>query len=317
MSPLSSSAAWRWEHTLVEWDIECSRLIACPFVIKSSLPLLAQQMSDHASVTTRQRVVGVRVACRVRPLDASAEAFATLHNKIIYCRDPEAPMLPPQAFSFDCSFDAQATNAEVYEEVARPVLRQAMEGYNGTIFAYGQTASGKTHTMHGWGEAEAALGIVPRLSRDLFRDVAARAGPSRFLVTASYLEIYNEQLVDLFNPSDRQPRGQKVPLCRSRPQPPAAACSRLQPPAAATPAQEAHPRAHGCPDSALAQLQPCLGPGTLAVRQHPQHGVFVPELAQLVVRSELPATLCLQPRALGTAIPFTGDHDPMHCRLRP
>ena len=109
-----------------------------------------------------------------------------------------------------------------------PVLQQALQGYNGTIFAYGQTGSGKTHTMHGWGQGDEEEGIVPRLSRDLFREFAARADTSRFLVTASYLEIYNEQIVDLFNPTDQ----------------------------------------------------------ALTLRQHPQHGVFVPELAQLVVRSD-------------------------------
>ncbi len=172
--------------------------------------------------------VSVCVACRVRPLAEADETFVTLHNKTVYIRDPDQPHLTPQVFGFDCGFDAHATNRNVYEEVAMPVLQQALQGYNGTIFAYGQTGSGKTHTMHGWGQGEEEEGIVPRLSRDLFREFAARADTSRFLVTASYLEIYNEQIVDLFNPTDQ----------------------------------------------------------ALTLRQHPQHGVFVPELAQLVVRSD-------------------------------
>ena len=65
-----------------------------------------------------------------------------------------------------------------------------LEGFNGTIFAYGQTGAGKSWTMQG---NDAQPGIIPRSFHDIFEKIRARAGPGRqALVRASYLEIYNE-----------------------------------------------------------------------------------------------------------------------------
>ena len=71
--------------------------------------------------------VSVCVACRVRPLAEADETFVTLHNKTVYIRDPDQPHLTPQVFGFDCGFGAHATNRNVYEEVAMPVLQQALQ----------------------------------------------------------------------------------------------------------------------------------------------------------------------------------------------
>ena len=163
-----------------------------------------------------EAAVSVRVACRVRPALSTAlePASLTLDDQTVHASNPDEPHEHAHTFGFDCCFDERATNAQVYARLAAPVLRQALQGYSGTVFAYGQTGSGKTHTMHGWGSDDAAVGIVPRLSRDLFDQLAASAHapdaggaqqPVRFRVTASYLEIYNERIVDLFHqpsPSD-------------------------------------------------------------------------------------------------------------------
>ncbi|OBS73592.1 hypothetical protein A6R68_15870, partial [Neotoma lepida] len=90
-------------------------------------------------------------------------------------------------------FHSNETTKNVYEEIAVPIINSAIQGYNGTIFAYGQTASGKTHTMMG---SEDCLGVIPRAIHDIFQRI--KKFPEReFLLRVSYMEIYNETITDL------------------------------------------------------------------------------------------------------------------------
>jgi hypothetical protein len=72
-------------------------------------------------------------------------------------------------------------------------------GYNGTIFAYGQTGSGKTHSIMG---TQNDPGIIPKMNRDLFERVSQMRGMKEFLISVSYLELYNEVIFDLLNPGE-------------------------------------------------------------------------------------------------------------------
>jgi len=87
-----------------------------------------------------------------------------------------------------------------------------LEGYNGTIFAYGQTGTGKTHTMTGVIGDEELRGIMPRAFDDIFRHITDDSDQTQFLVRASYLEIYNEEVRDLLskNPKNRLELHEKV-----------------------------------------------------------------------------------------------------------
>jgi len=76
-------------------------------------------------------------------------------------------------------------------------------GYNGTIFAYGQTGSGKTYTMLGEDTHDTTRGVIPNLNHDLFERISNSKKNVAFLVTVSYLEIYNEELRDLLRPSSK------------------------------------------------------------------------------------------------------------------
>ncbi|KAL6842943.1 hypothetical protein ACP4OV_027256 [Aristida adscensionis] len=104
-----------------------------------------------------------------------------------------AAPVPGSSFAFDHVFDGKATNARVYGEVVRGLIRAAADGFNGTAFAYGQTSSGKTFTMNG---SDADPGIIPRAVQDVF-DTVLQAEDREFLIRVSYMEIYNEDINDL------------------------------------------------------------------------------------------------------------------------
>jgi len=92
-----------------------------------------------------------------------------------------------------------STQTEVFASTLKPVINDVMNGFESTVFAYGQTGTGKTHTMEG--EIGADLeseGIIPRSAREIFR----RLEHEKYLeseVFCSYLEIYNEELSDLLS----------------------------------------------------------------------------------------------------------------------
>ncbi|XP_044923007.1 centromere-associated protein E isoform X3 [Mustela putorius furo] len=136
----------------------------------------------------------VAVCVRVRPLNNREEALGgdtqvywKTDNNAIYQVDGS------KSFNFDRVFHSNETTKNVYEEIAVPIIDSAIQGYNGTIFAYGQTASGKTYTMMG---SEDYLGVIPRAIHDIFQKI--KKFPDReFLLRVSYMEIYNETITDL------------------------------------------------------------------------------------------------------------------------
>ncbi|KAK9365093.1 P-loop containing nucleoside triphosphate hydrolase protein [Lipomyces kononenkoae] len=97
-------------------------------------------------------------------------------------------------FSFDNVFGAATTSPEVFAVVAKPVVNAVIEGYHGTIFAYGMTGTGKTYSMRGLANAP---GIIPLAVADIFGQVSFATTN----ISVSYLEIYNEHVKDLLNPA--------------------------------------------------------------------------------------------------------------------
>nr|XP_020864053.1 LOW QUALITY PROTEIN: centromere-associated protein E [Phascolarctos cinereus] len=142
-------------------------------------------MADEGAVT---------VCVRVRPLISREQDLgdaAQLHWKT---EDRLISQIDgTRSFSFDRVFHSNETTEKVYEEMAVPIIRSAIQGYNGTIFAYGQTASGKTYTMMGSADG---LGVIPKAINDIF--IKIKEIPEReFLLRVSYMEIYNETITDL------------------------------------------------------------------------------------------------------------------------
>jgi len=90
----------------------------------------------------------------------------------------------------------------VYDAAARPIIDSVLDGFNGTIFAYGQTSSGKTHTMTGPNIEDIEMqGIIPRMVRTVFTRIENASEDVTFTVTVSMVEIYMERIIDLIDPS--------------------------------------------------------------------------------------------------------------------
>ncbi|CAN6720922.1 unnamed protein product [Malus baccata var. baccata] len=106
------------------------------------------------------------------------------------------------AYGFDKVFGPATTTRHVYDVAAQHVVSGVMQGINGTVFAYGVTSSGKTHTMHG---EQKSPGIIPLAVKDVFGIIQETPG-REFLLRVSYLEIYNEVINDLLDPTGQNLR---------------------------------------------------------------------------------------------------------------
>ncbi|CAG5134639.1 unnamed protein product, partial [Candidula unifasciata] len=154
----------------------------------------------------------VRVVVRSRPL---SDREVETHSKIIVTVDEvrgtvtvknpqDSPSEPAKAFTFDIVFGPDCKQLDVYNRVARPVVDCVLTGYNGTIFAYGQTGTGKTFTMEGLRAIPEKRGIIPNSFAHIFGHIAKAEDNVRFLVRVSYLEIYNEEVRDLLGKDQQQ-----------------------------------------------------------------------------------------------------------------
>ncbi|XP_067928341.1 kinesin-1 heavy chain-like [Watersipora subatra] len=161
----------------------------------------------------------IRTFARIKPSDNLYDDFDTTHNRL-YLRIPDsysrdstlynrtrAPIVNHE-FKYAQVFSADSTQVEVFDHVAKSIIDGFLEGYNGTIFAYGQTSSGKTHTMQGILSDREQRGLAPRSLTRIFAAVNARkeAGEN-ITVHGSFLEIYQEVGYDLLKPTARGPPG--------------------------------------------------------------------------------------------------------------
>ncbi|KAG7657865.1 P-loop containing nucleoside triphosphate hydrolase [Arabidopsis suecica] len=134
------------------------------------------------------------VAVRVRPPapENGASLWKVEDNRISLHKSLDTP-ITTASHAFDHVFDESSTNASVYELLTKDIIHAAVEGFNGTAFAYGQTSSGKTFTMTG---SETDPGIIRRSVRDVFERIHM-ISDREFLIRVSYMEIYNEEINDL------------------------------------------------------------------------------------------------------------------------
>ncbi|KAI0120280.1 kinesin-domain-containing protein [Hypoxylon sp. NC0597] len=108
-------------------------------------------------------------------------------------------------YYYDNVFTTHDDNSRVYDHIAKRLVRRVMEGYHGTVFAYGMTGTGKTFSMQG---TASSPGVIPLAITDIFSYI--RETPSReFLLRVSYLEIYNEKIHDLLSMASGNGPGQQ------------------------------------------------------------------------------------------------------------
>eukprot|EP00210_Caulerpa_lentillifera_P007889 g7530.t1 len=153
---------------------------------------------------------GVKVVVRTRP----ANQFELLEegNKVCFrvvteenCMIEVQGKSEPYTFTFDHVFDQKSRQISVFEAAGIPTVDNVLAGYNSTIFAYGQTGAGKTHTMVGNIKDEEQRGLTPRVFEYLFKRIkeeeATQNPPPQYKVICSNLEIYNETITDLLTPN--------------------------------------------------------------------------------------------------------------------
>ncbi|XP_063220986.1 kinesin-like protein KIF21A isoform X2 [Bacillus rossius redtenbacheri] len=154
----------------------------------------------------------VRVAVRIRPQIARELIEMCRQCTSVTAGEPQVTLGTDKSFTYDYVFDTDSTQTQVYDTCVAGLVDGSLEGYNATVLAYGQTGSGKTYTM-GTGfeldESPEQLGILPRAIHHLFSGIEQRveaareagAPPPDFKVVAQFMELYNEEIVDLFQPN--------------------------------------------------------------------------------------------------------------------
>ena len=146
----------------------------------------------------------VNVICRFRPMndlertsgneqvcDFTSPTSLTFHSsreKNVY------------RFNFDRIFPPSSTQQDIYDFGVKGIIDSVLDGYNGTVLAYGQTSSGKTYTMQGEMDEERTQGIIPRMINHVFKHIYKNEGTD-FMIKVSMIEIYQEKIRDLFDVS--------------------------------------------------------------------------------------------------------------------
>ncbi|KAK3016108.1 hypothetical protein RJ639_006352 [Escallonia herrerae] len=160
----------------------------------------------------RDREVNVQVLLRCRPSSDDEQRLNV--PKVITCNEQKREVTVLQnlankqvdkVFTFDKVFGPKAQQRSIYDQAISPIVNEVLEGFNCTVFAYGQTGTGKTYTMEGGmrnkgGDLPAEAGVIPRAVRQIFDILEAQNADYSMKVT--FLELYNEEITDLLAPED-------------------------------------------------------------------------------------------------------------------
>lgn len=156
----------------------------------------------------RQKCEAVQVVVRCRPMSAKEESQG--HSQIVdmwpqrgivHITNPRKTHgCSGRMFTFDSVYDWSASQDDLYENTVKPLVYSVLDGYNGTIFAYGQTGTGKTYTMLGSRGNPKEKGVTSKCFEDIFRHITYTGDHVNYVVRASYLEIYQEETRDLLSP---------------------------------------------------------------------------------------------------------------------
>ena len=139
----------------------------------------------------------VKVIVRVRPLSKKERANGNRQVAIIdedsaaiSVGNPTNMKGTPKQFTFDRTYGPNCRQEDIYNQIAAPVVKAVLQGFNGTVFAYGQTGAGKTFTMEGVPEDPDLRGIIPRTFRDIFDKIAvAKKSEKKELFFSLFLKL--------------------------------------------------------------------------------------------------------------------------------
>ncbi|KAJ0547533.1 putative plus-end-directed kinesin ATPase [Helianthus annuus] len=160
--------------------------------------------------------VNVQVLLRCRPF--SDDELRNNAPHVVTCNDQQREVAVSQSiagkqidrvFTFDKVFGPRSLQKDLYEQAVIPIVKEVLEGFNCTIFAYGQTGTGKTYTMEGdckrsksgpKGELPSGAGVIPRAVKQIFDTLEHQN--AEYSVKVTFLELYNEEITDLLAPEE-------------------------------------------------------------------------------------------------------------------
>ncbi|XP_023005901.1 kinesin-like protein KIN-5C [Cucurbita maxima] len=164
----------------------------------------------------KEKGVNVQVLLRCRPF--SEEELRSNAPQVVTCNDYSREVTVSQnvagkhfdrVFTFDKVFGPSAKQRDLYEQAVVPIVNEVLEGFNCTIFAYGQTGTGKTYTMEGEckrsksgpnGALPPEAGVIPRTVKQIFDTLESQN--AEYSVKVTFLELYNEEITDLLAPEE-------------------------------------------------------------------------------------------------------------------
>ncbi|ESW35786.1 hypothetical protein PHAVU_001G264500 [Phaseolus vulgaris] len=174
--------------------------------LKRKLAIAADALTDNPLPAPSDS--GVKVIVRMRPLCPDKDEGDPTVQKV----SNDSLSINGHNFTFDSVADTVATQLDIFEHVGVPLVEHCLAGFNSSVFAYGQTGSGKTYTM--WGPANCLLeendqqGLAPRVFQQLFARINEEQTKHsdkqlNYQCNCSFLEIYNEQIMDLLDPNQK------------------------------------------------------------------------------------------------------------------
>nr|XP_021504193.1 kinesin-like protein KIF21A [Meriones unguiculatus] len=167
--------------------------------------------SGHSALADyRGRSMGQEAPQKIRPQLAKEKIEGCHICTSVTPGEPQVFLGKDKAFTFDYVFDIDSQQEQIYTQCIEKLIEGCFEGYNATVFAYGQTGAGKTYTMGTGFDVnimEEEQGIISRAVKHLFRSIEEKktaaikngAPPPEFKVNAQFLELYNEEVLDLFD----------------------------------------------------------------------------------------------------------------------
>ncbi|OIW20314.1 hypothetical protein TanjilG_08288 [Lupinus angustifolius] len=160
----------------------------------------------------KDKETNVQVLLRCRPLSDDEQRLNV--PKVVSCNENKREVTVVQTvankqvdrvFTFDKVFGPKSQQRSIYDQAISPIVHEVLDGFNCTVFAYGQTGTGKTYTMEGGmrnkgGDLPAEAGVIPRAVRQIFNILEAQNADYSMKVT--FVELYNEEITDLLSPED-------------------------------------------------------------------------------------------------------------------